>query len=199
MVTFSKMYILTNQIHSLARNKCGSYVRRSKCNILPFNKVTFTMIVWEKVVYFLLWCEPQIVAFCNYTFSWTTFFLLQENNVVHISDVVRPIFCLSNDTTFIKNTQAESGSIFCLLWTTYCRDFEEDFQLIFMNLIRLLIRNQCGSHIIHGIPNSLAFQQNCSRYDGPSKSGSFFALSKPSETLFVPFKDTMPLQGLINI
>ena len=54
------------------------------------------------MVHFLFWCEPQIVTFWNYTFSWTTFFLLQEINVVHISDVVRPIFCLSNDTTFIK-------------------------------------------------------------------------------------------------
>ena len=43
-----------------------------------------------------------------------------------------------------------------------------------MNHIRLLIRNQCGSHIIHGIPNPLAFQQNYSRYDGLSESGSFF-------------------------
>ena len=43
-----------------------------------------------------------------------------------------------------------------------------------MNHIRLLIRNQCGSHIIHGMPNSLAFQQNYYRYDGPSESGSFF-------------------------
>ena len=67
-----------------------------------FNNAIFTMIVWEKVVHFLFWCEPQIVTFWNYTFSWTTFFLLQEINVVHISDVVRPIFCLSNDTTFIK-------------------------------------------------------------------------------------------------
>ena len=55
-----------------------------------------------------------------------------------------------------------------------------------MNHIRLLIRNQCGSHIIHGIPNPLAFQQNYSRYDGPSESGSFFTLSKPSLTLFLP-------------
>ena len=60
------------------------------------------------------------------------------------------------------------------MWTTYCHVFEEDFQLIFMNHIRLLIRNQCGSHIIHGLPNPLAFQQNYSRYDGPSESGSFF-------------------------
>ena len=120
-----------------------------------FNNAIFTMIVWEKVVHFLFWCEPQIVTFWIYTFSWTTFFLLQEINVVHISDVARPIFCLSTDTAFIKNTQTESGSIFCLMWTTYCRDFEEDFQLIFMNHIRLLIRNQCGSHIIHGIPNPL--------------------------------------------
>ena len=48
-----------------------------------------------------------------------------------------------------------------------------------MNHIRLLIRNQCGSHIIHVIPNPLPFQQNYSRYDGPSESGSFFTLSKP--------------------
>ena len=67
------------------------------------------------------------------------------------------------------------------MWTTCCRDFE-DFQLIFMNHIRLLIRNQCGSYIIHGIPNPLAFQKNYSRYDGPSESGSFFTLSKPSLT-----------------
>ena len=152
-----------------------------------FNNAIFTMIVWEKVVHFLFWCEPQIVTFWIYTFWWTTFFLLQEINVVHVSDVVRPIFCLSTDTTFIKNTQTESGPIFCLMWTTYCRDFEEDFQLIFMNHFHLLIRNQCGSHIIHGIPNPLAFQQNYSHYDGPSESGSFFTLSKPGLTLFLRF------------
>ena len=145
-----------------------------------FNNTIFTKILWEKVVHFLFWCETQIVIFWNYTISWTTFVLLQEINVVHISDVVRPIFCLSNDTTFIKNTQTESGSIYCLMWTTYCHVFEEDFQLIFMNHIRLLIRNQCGSHIIHGIPNSLAFQQNYSCYGSPSESGSFFTLSNPA-------------------
>ena len=118
------------------------------------------MIVWGKVVHLLFWCEPQIVTFWNYTFSWNTFFLLQEINVVHISDVVRPIFCLFNDTTFIKIHKEKVVQIFCLMWTTYCRDFEEDFQLIFMNHIRLLIRNQCGSHIIHAIPNPLAFQQS---------------------------------------
>ena len=46
-----------------------------------------------------------------FVLMWTTnsailkihfFMILQEINVVHISDVVRPIFCLSNDTTFIK-------------------------------------------------------------------------------------------------
>ena len=42
-----------------------------------------------------------------------------------------------------------------------------------MNHIRLLIRNQCGSHIIHGLPNPLAFQQNYSCYNGPSESGIF--------------------------
>ena len=68
--------------------------------------------------------------------------------------------------------------------TTFCHVFE-DFQLIFMNHIRLLIRNQYGSHIIHGIPNPLAFQQNYSRYDGPSENGSFFTLSKPSLTSFL--------------
>ena len=36
------------------------------------------------------------------------------------------------------------------------------------------------TYIIHGIPNPLAFQQNYSRYDGPSESGSFFTLSKPN-------------------
>ena len=55
-----------------------------------------------------------------------------------------------------------------------------------MNHIRLLIRKKCDSHIIHGIPNPLAFQQNYSRYDGPSESGSFFTLSKPALTLFLP-------------
>ena len=69
--------------------------------------------------------------------------------------------------------------------TTFCHVFEEDFQLIFMNHIRLLIRNQCGSHIIHGIPNPLAFQQSYSRSDGPSESGSFFTLSKPGLTSFL--------------
>ena len=47
-----------------------------------------------------------------------------------------------------------------------------------MNHIRLLIRNQCGSHIIHGLPNPLAFQQNYSCYDGPSESGIFFSLRR---------------------
>ena len=32
----------------------------------------------------------------------------------------------------------------------------------------------CVKRTIHGIPNPLAFQQNYSRYDGPSESGSFF-------------------------
>ena len=54
-----------------------------------------------------------------------------------------------------------------------------------MNHIRLLIRNQCGSHIIHGIPNPLAFQQNYSRYDDPIESGSFFTLSKPALRSFL--------------
>ena len=67
-----------------------------------FNNTISSKILWGKVVHFLFWCEPQIVTFWNYTFSWTTFFLLQEINVVHISDVVRPIFCLSIDTTFVK-------------------------------------------------------------------------------------------------
>ena len=48
-----------------------------------------------------------------------------------------------------------------------------------MNHIRLLIRNQCGSHIIHGLPNPLAFQQNYSCYDGPSESGIFSPLDEP--------------------
>ena len=54
-----------------------------------------------------------------------------------------------------------------------------------MNHIRLLIKKQCGSHIIHRIPNPLAFQQNYSSYDGPSESGSFFTLSKPGLTSFL--------------
>ena len=65
------------------------------------------------------------------------------------------------------------------------RDFEEDFQLIFMNHIRLLIRNQCGSHIIHGLPNPLAFQQNYSCYDGPSESGIFSPLDEPLLTSYL--------------
>ena len=48
-----------------------------------------------------------------------------------------------------------------------------------MNHMHLLIRNQCGSHIIHGMPNPLAFQQNYSRYDGPSESGIFSSLDEP--------------------
>ena len=73
--------------------------------------------------------------------------------------------------------------------TTFYHVFE-DFQLIFMNHIRLPIRNQCGSHIIHGIPNPLAFQQNYSRYDGPSESSSFFTLSKPAPMSFFPKFDS---------
>ena len=70
-----------------------------------------------------------------------------------------------------------------------------------MNHIRLLIRNQWGSHIIHGIPNPLAFQQNYSRYDGPSESGSFFTLSKPGLTSFLQYLyyvqfACMPWRGL---
>ena len=72
------------------------------------------------------------------------------------------------------------------MWTTYCHVFEEDFQLISMNHIRLLIRNQCGSHIIHGLPNPLAFQQNYSCYDGPSESGIFSPLDEPLLTSYLP-------------
>ena len=54
-----------------------------------------------------------------------------------------------------------------------------------MNHIRLLLRNQCGSHIIHRILNHLAFQQNYSCYDGPGESGSFVTLSKPSLMSFL--------------
>ena len=75
------------------------------------------------------------------------------------------------------------------MWTTYCHVFEEDFQLIFMNHIRLLIRNQCGSHIIHGLPNPLAFQQNYSCYDGPSESGIFSLLDEPLLTSYLPASD----------
>ena len=64
--------------------------------------------------------------------------------------------------------------------------FEEDFQLIFMNHIRLLIRNQCGSLIIHGLPNPLAFQQHYSCYDGPSESGIFSLLDEPLLTSYLP-------------
>ena len=55
-----------------------------------------------------------------------------------------------------------------------------------MNHIRLLIRNQCGSHIIHGMPNPLAFQQNYSRYDGPSESGIFFFLRRTRPNVLSP-------------
>ena len=54
-----------------------------------------------------------------------------------------------------------------------------------MNHIRLLIRNQCGSHIIHGLPNPLAFQQNYSCYDGPSESGIFSPLDEPLLTSYL--------------
>ena len=62
-----------------------------------------------------------------------------------------------------------------------------------MNHIRLLIRNQCGSHIIRGMPNPLAFQQNYSRYDGPSESGIFFFLYRQTRPnvlnrKYVPFR-----------
>ena len=70
------------------------------------------------------------------------------------------------------------------MWTTYCHVFEEDFQLTFMNHIRLLIRNQCGSLIIHGLPNLLAFQQNYSCYDGPNESGIFSPLDEPLLTSY---------------
>ena len=55
-----------------------------------------------------------------------------------------------------------------------------------MNHIRLLIRNQCGSHSIHGMPNPLAFQQNYSRYDGPSESGIFFFLRRTRPNVLSP-------------
>ena len=54
-----------------------------------------------------------------------------------------------------------------------------------MNHIRLLIRNQCGSHIIHELPNPLAFQQNYSCYDGPSESGIFSSLDEPLLTSYL--------------
>ena len=58
-----------------------------------------------------------------------------------------------------------------------------------MNHIRLLIRNQCGSHIIHGLPNPLAFQQNYSCYDGPSESGIFSPLDEPLLTSYLLTKN----------
>ena len=64
-----------------------------------------------------------------------------------------------------------------------------------MNHIHLLIRNQCGSHIIHGIPNPLTFQQNYARYDGPSESGSFFTLSKPGLTSFLQKSSCNPIMS----
>ena len=54
-----------------------------------------------------------------------------------------------------------------------------------MNHIRLLVRNQCGSHIIHGLPNPLAFQQNYSCYDGPSESGIFSPIDEPLLTSYL--------------
>ena len=144
-----------------------------------FNNTISSKILWGKVVHFLFWCEPQIVPFWNYTFSWTTFFLLQEINVVHISDLVRPIFCLSNDTTFIKILKQKVVKFFVKCEPHIVTLLKKDFQLIFMNHIRLLIRNQCGSHIIDGLPNPLAFQQNYSCYDGPSESGIFSSLDEP--------------------
>ena len=170
-----------NQIHSLARNKCGSYFRRSKSNILPFQQWHFYNDTLRESGSFLvlMWttnCDIlKLHFFMNHFLSFTrnwcgSYFRRCKTNF-------RPF----QRHYFYKNTQRESGSIFCLMWTTYCRDFE-DFQLIFMNHIRLLIRNQCGSHIILGIPNPLAFQQNYSRYDGPSESGSFFTFSKPGLT-----------------
>ena len=54
-----------------------------------------------------------------------------------------------------------------------------------MNHIRLLIRNQCGSHIIHGLPNTLAFQQDYSCYDGPGESGIFSPLDEPLLTSYL--------------
>ena len=58
-----------------------------------------------------------------------------------------------------------------------------------MNHIRLLIRNQCGSHIIHGLPNPLAFQQNYSCYDGQSESSIFSPLDEPLLTSYLPDND----------
>ena len=62
-----------------------------------------------------------------------------------------------------------------------------------MNHIRLLIRNQCGSHIIHGMLNPLAFQQNYSRYDGPIESGIFFFLDEPFLTSYLPVFNSLVL------
>ena len=62
-----------------------------------------------------------------------------------------------------------------------------------MNHIRLLIRNQCGSHIIQGMPNSLAFQQNYSRYDGPSESGIVSSLDEPVLTSYLLFNELLKI------
>ena len=102
MVTFSKMYIFSepNSFHS--KKQMWFIFQTFKVQYFAFSTIPFLQRYFEgKWFIFLFWCEPQIVTFRNYTFSWTTFFLLQEINVVHISDVVRLIFCLSNDTTFI--------------------------------------------------------------------------------------------------
>ena len=65
-----------------------------------------------------------------------------------------------------------------------------------MNHIRLFIRNQCGSHIIHGLPNPLAFQQNYSCYDGPSESDIFSPLDQPLLTSYLQKSSLSPRQSL---
>ena len=54
-----------------------------------------------------------------------------------------------------------------------------------MNHIRLLIRNQCGSRIIHGLPNPLAFHKTILVMMAQVKVVFFSPLDEPLLTSYL--------------
>ena len=185
MVTFSKMYIFCepNSFHS--KKQMWFIFQTFKVNILPFQQYHYFKDTWGKVVHFLFWCEPQIVTFWNYTFSWTTFFLLQEINVVHISDIVRPIFCLSNDTTFIKILKEKVVQFFVKCEPHIVTFLKKIFNLFhephsFAYKKPMWFTYHTWTAKSFGFPTKL---YSC--YDGPSESGIFSPLDEPLLTSYL--------------
>ena len=103
MATFSKVYIFSepNSFHS--KKQMWFIFQTFKVQYFAFSTMSFLQRYFEGKWFIFcfdvnlkLW-HSEIIRFHE-----PHSFFLQEINVVHISDVVRPIFCLSNDTTFIK-------------------------------------------------------------------------------------------------